>query len=120
MTTGMQIGETTRDRADFCRCFKTGAAVFLHDDGIVAHSTYRNDRPIDLPDRQLRAKGGYRCHSSDHHLNPSINVLQPSASSLISSKTPSAAKWCGNSQSGRAFIPLTNEATAFLRSSRSR
>jgi hypothetical protein len=31
-----------RDRADFCRCFKTGAAVFLHDDGIVAHSTYGN------------------------------------------------------------------------------
>src|SRR3981189_3563131 len=42
MTTAMQIGETARDRADFCRCFKTGAAVFLHDDGIVAHSTYRN------------------------------------------------------------------------------
>jgi hypothetical protein len=42
MTTAMQIGETARDRADFCRCFKTGAAVFLHDDGIDAHSTYRN------------------------------------------------------------------------------
>src|ERR1700738_1005479 len=42
MTTAMQIGETARDHADFCRCFKTGAAVFLHDDGIVAHSTYRN------------------------------------------------------------------------------
>src|SRR5437879_850770 len=42
MTTAMQIGETARDRADFCRCFKTGAAVFLHDDGIVAHSTHRN------------------------------------------------------------------------------
>src|SRR5580704_13874297 len=42
MTTAMQIGETARDRADFCRCFKAGAAVFLHDDGIVAHSTYRN------------------------------------------------------------------------------
>src|ERR1700730_8707445 len=42
MTTAMQIGETARDRADFCRCFKTGAAVFLHDDGVVAHSTYRN------------------------------------------------------------------------------
>ncbi len=28
MTTAMQIGETARDRADFCRCFKTGAAVF--------------------------------------------------------------------------------------------
>src|SRR6476620_12493047 len=37
MTTAVQIGETARDRADFCRCFKTGAAVFLHDDGIVAH-----------------------------------------------------------------------------------
>src|ERR1700686_1805005 len=42
MTTAMQIGKTARDRADFCRCFKTGAAVFLHDDGIVAHATYRN------------------------------------------------------------------------------
>src|SRR6266704_922858 len=42
MTTAMQIGETARDRADFCRGFKTGAAVFLHDDGIVAHSTNRN------------------------------------------------------------------------------
>jgi hypothetical protein len=42
MTTAMQIRETARDRADFCRCFKTGAAVFLYDDGIVAHSTYRN------------------------------------------------------------------------------
>src|SRR5258705_766440 len=37
MTTAVQIGETARDRADFCRCFKTGAAVFLHDGGIVAH-----------------------------------------------------------------------------------
>src|SRR6478735_6602594 len=42
MTTPVQIGETTRDRADFYRCFETGAAVFLHDDGIVAHSTPRN------------------------------------------------------------------------------
>src|SRR5258708_7128325 len=42
MTTAMQIGKTARNRADFCRCLKTGAAVFLHDDGIVAHSTYRN------------------------------------------------------------------------------
>src|SRR6266851_2038644 len=42
MTTAMQIGETARDRADFCRCFKAGTAVFLHDDGIVAHSTYGN------------------------------------------------------------------------------
>src|SRR5882757_9562907 len=42
MTTAMQIGETARDRTDFCRYFKTGAAVFLHDDRIVAHSTYRN------------------------------------------------------------------------------
>jgi len=42
MTTAMQIGETARDRADFRRCFKTGAALFLHDDGIVAHSAYKN------------------------------------------------------------------------------
>jgi hypothetical protein len=42
MTTTVQIGKTARDRADFCRCFKAGAAVFLHDDGIVAHSTYKD------------------------------------------------------------------------------
>src|ERR1700676_1703225 len=42
MTTLVEVGETARDRAEFCRGFKTGAAVFLHDDGIVAHSTYRN------------------------------------------------------------------------------
>src|SRR5467141_2413875 len=42
MTTAMQIGETASDRSDFCRCFKTGAAIFLHDDRIVAHSTHRN------------------------------------------------------------------------------
>src|ERR1700688_4230219 len=40
MPTAMQIDETARDRADSRRCFQTGAAVFLHDDGIVAHSTY--------------------------------------------------------------------------------
>src|ERR1700719_4621821 len=42
MTTAMQIGEIARDRADFRRCFKTGAAVFLHDDGVAAHSSYRD------------------------------------------------------------------------------
>src|ERR1700731_2413090 len=42
INTAMQRGETARNRTDFCRCFKTGAAVFLHDDGIVAHSIYRN------------------------------------------------------------------------------
>ena len=42
MTTPVQVGETARDRANFCRCFKTAATVFLHDDGVVAHSTYRN------------------------------------------------------------------------------
>src|SRR6202011_3115677 len=52
MTTAMQIGETARDRADFCRCFKTGAAVFLHDDGVLGHSACRNT-PIaaDMPAR---------------------------------------------------------------------
>ena len=40
----MQVGETARDRADFFRRFKTGAAVFLHDDGIVAHSADRSNR----------------------------------------------------------------------------
>src|SRR4029450_11349663 len=42
MTAAVQIGETARDRADFRRCFKTGATMFLHDDGIVAHYTCRN------------------------------------------------------------------------------
>src|SRR6266702_3881617 len=41
MTTAMQIGETARDRADSYRCFKAGAAVFLHDDRIVTHSCPR-------------------------------------------------------------------------------
>src|SRR5882757_6289333 len=52
MTTAMQIGEAARDRADSRRCFKTGAAVFLHDDGIGAHSTYPFVRPAgsDPPD----------------------------------------------------------------------
>src|SRR4029077_13042642 len=38
----MQIGETDRDRADFCRRFKTDAAKFLHNNRIVRHSAYRN------------------------------------------------------------------------------
>src|SRR5258708_28123657 len=55
MTTVMQIGDTARDRADFCRCFKTGAAVFLHNDGMVAHSTYRNTlRTAYMPANDLR------------------------------------------------------------------
>src|SRR6266478_5004826 len=55
MTTVMQIGDTARDRADFCRCFKTGAAVFLHNDGMVAHSTYRNTlRTAYMPANVLR------------------------------------------------------------------
>jgi hypothetical protein len=29
MTTSVQLGETARDRVDFCRGFKTGAAVFF-------------------------------------------------------------------------------------------
>src|ERR1700732_5300071 len=54
MTTAMQIGETARDRADFCRCFKTGAAVFLHDDGIVAHlQAFRNTNAMAMHDRPV-------------------------------------------------------------------
>jgi hypothetical protein len=45
MPTAMQIGETARDRAYSRRCFKTGAAVFLHDDGIAMHSTCPFVRP---------------------------------------------------------------------------
>src|SRR6187549_2376873 len=37
MTTPVQIGERARDRANFRRCFETGAAVFLHNDGCFAH-----------------------------------------------------------------------------------
>ena len=50
MTTAMQLGETARDRADLCRRFKTSAAVFLHDDGIVAHLLSRI--PRESPARQ--------------------------------------------------------------------
>src|SRR6059058_2077818 len=39
MTTAMQVGETARNRANFRRCFKTDTAIFLHDDGMVAHLT---------------------------------------------------------------------------------
>jgi hypothetical protein len=33
----VQPGESAGNRADFFRRFKTGAAVFLHDDGVVRH-----------------------------------------------------------------------------------
>src|SRR6266508_1746684 len=39
MTTAMQVGETARNRANFRRCFKTDTAIFLYDDGMVAHLT---------------------------------------------------------------------------------
>src|ERR1700730_16760808 len=68
MATAMQIGETARDRADFRRCFKTGAAVFLHDDGVVAHSTYRNTlraaymlARMKLRHARLQAFSDYEC-----------------------------------------------------------
>jgi len=38
-TPAMQCGKTARNGADSCRRFKAGAAVFLHDDGDVAHYT---------------------------------------------------------------------------------
>ena len=47
-----------------------------------------------------------------HHLISSIKAFQPCTSLLIHNTTPSSAKWCGNSQSGRASILLTNEETA--------
>src|SRR3981189_874421 len=73
MTTAMQIGETARNRADFCGCFKTGAAVFLHDDGIKlapSHGTppsallaqclnYSNIKPSS--ERQLAQIGSENC-----------------------------------------------------------
>src|SRR6185437_2671918 len=37
MTTAMQIGEAARNRAYLLRRFKTDAAIFLHDDRLVAH-----------------------------------------------------------------------------------
>src|SRR5665647_1243984 len=42
ITTVMRIGEAAGDCSNFCWCLKTGTAVFLHDDGIVVHPTYRN------------------------------------------------------------------------------
>src|SRR5215471_13591416 len=42
MTAAVQVGEAARDRADLCRRLKTGAAVLLHDNGIVGHSKHRN------------------------------------------------------------------------------
>ena len=58
MTTATQIGQTARDRADFCRCFKAGAAVFLHDDGIVAHYICRNtSTAAHIPGRTLMTAG---------------------------------------------------------------
>src|SRR3982750_3957054 len=39
MTTAMQVSEAARNRANFRRCFKTNTAIFLHDDGMVAHLT---------------------------------------------------------------------------------
>ena len=59
MAMAMQIGETSRDRADFCRCCKTGAAVFLHDDGIVVHSTYKN--PLSAADMLTRTDSDTGC-----------------------------------------------------------
>src|SRR5260221_4359450 len=67
MTTAVQIGEAAGDRADFRRCFKTGAPVFLHDDGIVAHSTHRNapraasPPPLSSPETGVtEGRQGYR------------------------------------------------------------
>src|SRR5258705_10145971 len=62
MPTAVQIGEAAGDRADFRRCFKTGAAVFLHDDGIIAHSTHRNTPraasppPLSSPETGVRSQ----------------------------------------------------------------
>src|SRR5229473_7195501 len=70
MSTAMQIGETARDRADFCRCFKAGAAVFLHDDGIVAHSTYRNTSRAAymLAGTNCDTRGRYRSGVHSHRI----------------------------------------------------
>jgi hypothetical protein len=68
-----RVGETARDRPNFCRCFKTGAAVFLHDDGIKlapSHGTppsallaqclnYSNIKPSS--ERQLAQIGPENC-----------------------------------------------------------
>src|SRR5258708_33959675 len=65
MTTAVQIGEAARDRADFRRCFKTGAAVFLHDDGIIAHSTHRNTPRAASPPPLSSPKTGVTERSQD-------------------------------------------------------
>ena len=71
MATVMQIGETGRDRSDFCRCFETGAAVFLHDDGIIAHSTCRN---ISRGGLQRKCQGSFQGSFNEAH---STSFLHP-------------------------------------------
>src|SRR6516162_4892423 len=83
------------------------------------HASKRG-RPPSVVHRQQSPETLGNWQKNDDHPTPSISVLQPSASFAISNKTPSAAKWCGNRQSGRSFILLTKEATAFLRSPCSR
>src|SRR3984893_2148817 len=77
MTTAMQIGKTARDRADFRRCFKTGAAVFLHDDGVAAHSTYRNTlRAAQMPartHRDMRPRATWNTNATAAHAQPVAN-----------------------------------------------
>src|ERR1700730_489354 len=77
MTTAMQIGKTARDRADFRRCFKTGAAVFLHDDGVAAHSTYRNTlRAAQMPartHRDMRLRATWNTNATAAHAQPVAN-----------------------------------------------
>src|SRR5260370_39233870 len=70
MPRAVKIGEAARDRADFRRCFKTGAAVFLHDDGIVAHSTYRNTPRAASPPPLSSPETGVTEPSQDHRSQP--------------------------------------------------
>jgi len=79
MTTTMQIGETACDRADFRRCFKTGAAVFLHDDGVAAHSTYRNTLRVAYmlarTDRDMRLQATWNTNATAVHAQPVANCF---------------------------------------------
>src|ERR1700704_2528175 len=87
MTTAMQIRETARDRADFRRCFKTGAAVFLHDDGSDTHSTYGNtlESGLHASANDLRHARLQAFRPRTNHL-PSTPIDRPSKSPLACPK----------------------------------
>src|SRR6202011_3601090 len=105
MTTAMQIGETARDRADFCRCFKTGAAVFLHDDGVVAHSTYRNTlRAAYMLARTNRDTRGCKPFGIRMRWQCTPVMLAPGRLMLATSPTPDRVEPCHEGDRNRCPV----------------